>query len=252
MAKRKKVTPKVDNFANQPAKKPAREKRLVPKNALNHITLNEKQKELLKIIEKNQIITIYGPSGTSKTFLDCFYAIKGLITHKYDKIIFSKPLEESGENLGFLPGGISEKMSPFMDSYKSNILKMISKPNLEKLIKDEIIDFRPLAFMRGATFDNSLMILDEAQNANLTKLMLFVTRMGIDSKVIISGDVRQYDIKKKEVGVLFFKEMIKDIPGVAEFEFTKDDIVRNEILKAIVERYEDFKEDENFPQSHNN
>jgi len=133
-----------------------KQKRYVPKNGLTKIKLTEKQQKLIDAIDNNVISIIKGPAGTSKTFIDCYYAVKVLEDHKFKKIIFTKPIEESGERLGFLPGDIAEKINPYMESYKHNILKLMTKQNFDRLIKNEVIEYKPLAYMRGVTNDNCL------------------------------------------------------------------------------------------------
>jgi phosphate starvation-inducible PhoH-like protein len=150
------------------------------------------------------------------------------------KIILSKPIQESGEKLGFLPGEIKDKIDPFMESYRSNMVKLLHDENVvDWLEATGIIEFRPLAYMRGATFDNSFMILDEAQNADFKQLMLFLTRMGKNSKVLICGDVSQYDIAKNKVAMPDFIKLVSGVPGVGVHQFKDSDIVRNKILVEI-------------------
>lgn len=215
---------------------------------IERIKLSPKQVELIDIIESNNIIVITGPAGTSKTFIDCYYAVEALRARKFDRVLLTKPIQEAGEKLGFLPGDVEQKIDPHYESYKITLQKMMSRKILEQLVKDKYIDFRPLAYMRGATFDNTLMILDEAQNADVRQLMLFVTRMGNNSKVLVSGDVSQYDINRHLVALPFFADMLKGIKGVGLFEFTQEDIVRNKILIEITERYEKLKADDKLPK----
>lgn len=224
-------------------------KRLVPKSALNDINLREKQRELVNMLDEKDIVIMTGPAGTSKTFIDSYYAIKSLRDHMFEKVIFTKPIQEAGEKLGALPGDVESKIDPYYESFRISMLKMIKPENLEKLLEKSFIEYRPLAYMRGATFDNTLMILDEAQNADIRQLMLFITRMGQDSKVIISGDVHQYDIRNYHVAFPFFVDMVKDIEGVGVFEFKREDIVRNKILIEITERYEQLKAENKLPKN---
>jgi phosphate starvation-inducible PhoH-like protein len=164
-----------------------------------------------------------------------------LSTGEIDTIILCKPLEESGKSLGYIPGGMDEKIAPWVKSYKSNIEKIIGKEESDILFEKKIISFEPLAFMRGDTFDRSLMILDEAQNAPMKALMLFVTRMGKESKCIVAGDINQYDIKENKVSLPKFIEIIKNVKGVGMHTFTENDIVRAKILKDIVKKYDKWK-----------
>lgn len=218
-------------------------------STINGFTLSERQKELVAMIEENDIAVVTGPAGTSKTFIDCYYAVKALKENKFEKVLLTKPIQEAGEKLGFLPGAIEDKIDPHYESYKITLSKLIKKRILEKLIKNNIIEFRPLAYMRGATFDNTLMILDEAQNADVRQMMLFTTRMGRGSKVLISGDIHQYDINQYHVALPFFVDMIRGVEGVGVFEFGQKDIVRNKILIEITEKYEKLKAENMLPSN---
>lgn len=207
---------------------------------LKKVSLFPKQVELFKILENpdNKIILISGPAGTAKTFMTCYYTISALCKTDFEKGIFTKPLEESGERLGFLPGDIKEKTEPFFESYKHNLLKILKKDMVDKFFDKKLIEYKPLAYLRGTSFENNLLVIDEAQNADLRQIMLFVTRMGKGSKVIILGDTSQYDIKGSESGLTRFKNMISGVEGVAEFRFEKEDIQRDPILIEITDRYE--------------
>ena len=218
-------------------------------HTITNIVLTKKQKYLLEIIDDNEITIVTGPAGTSKTFIDCYYAVMALKSGKFDKVIFTKPVQEAGEKLGFLPGDISSKIDPHYESFKISIQKMLKKSIFDKMVREGTIEFRPLAYMRGATFDRALMILDEAQNADVRQIMLFTTRMGKDSKVIISGDIHQYDIDAFHVALPFFVNMVNDIKGVGIFEFEQEDIVRNKILIEITTRYEKLKAENKLPKN---
>jgi len=208
---------------------------------LKQVSLKPSQKEYCDKIMNNDITLCHGPAGTSKTFVACYASMKLYTEDKIQRIILSKPIQESGEKLGFLPGDIKEKIDPFMESYRTNLEKIIGWDNLVKLEGDGLIEFRPLAYMRGATFDNCLMVLDEAQNADFRQLMLFITRMGKNSKVLICGDVSQYDISRDKVALPKFIEMMDGIKGMGIHTFGDSDIVRNKILIEITERYDEWK-----------
>ena len=205
--------------------------------------LRQSQQKYVQTILENDITFCQGPAGTSKTFTACYAALKLFAEKQIDNIILCKPIQEAGEKLGFLPGDVSEKIDPYMQSYVSNLTKIVGPQLTEMMVEAEIIQFRPMAFMRGDTFDNSLMILDEAQNATFKQLMLFITRMGKGSKVIVTGDVSQYDIAKNNIGLEKFIDLMSGIKGIGEHKFTDKDIVRAKILQEVVKRYDKWKID---------
>ena len=205
--------------------------------------LRQSQNKYVNTILENEITFCQGPAGTSKTFTACYTALKLLANKEISQIVLCKPIQESGEKLGFLPGDIADKIDPFMQSYISNITKIVGHETAQALVENEMIVFRPMAYMRGDTFDDSLMILDEAQNATFRQIMLFVTRMGKGSKVIVTGDVSQYDIPKNNIGLPGFIKLMENVKGIGHHFFTKNDIVRAKILQDVVDRYDKWKID---------
>lgn len=206
-----------------------------------NVELTPKQHELYKGIRNNTLTVCQGPAGTSKTFTACYTSLALLADKKIDQIILTKPIQESGENLGFLPGTVEEKVDPYMKSYFSNFEKIIGKATFEWLKGTGQIIVEPLAYMRGTTYDRSIMLLDEAQNCTMTQLMLWVTRLGSESKAILMGDVSQYDIKKRDSKFLEFIQIIEGVDQVNNFRFGVEDIVRNKFLIEIVNKYEKWK-----------
>lgn len=206
------------------------------------VRLSESQHVLYRKIMDNNITVVTGPAGASKTFTACYAALKLLEKGEVEKIILTKPIQESGEKLGFLPGDVKEKTDPYMESYLTNMAKIVDSKDIGGLVTQFAIEVKPLAYMRGAGYDNCVMILDEAQNCDFRQLMLYVTRMGKNSKIIAMGDVSQYDIAKNKIALPKFAEMISDIPGVATHQFTKQDIVRHPMLIAITDRYDEWKD----------
>lgn len=244
MAKRKKVDYDMDEQLVANDLKKSDEvvfKKYVHPTALFNIKLTPIQKDIIKSLDDCIIGIISGVAGTSKTFLSCYYAIKLLKENKIKKIILTKPIEESGERLGFLPGTVEEKVAPYMESYKNNFLKLIPQTTYDKLIRDNVIEFKALAYMRGINLDDACVLADEFQNSDLRQFMLLVTRIGKDSKLIISGDVGQSDIEKKYTAFTYFCNMVKGIEGIYEYKFPDDHNMRNPIITEITKRYEEAK-----------
>ena len=208
---------------------------------LKKIQLRQNQRKYVETITKNDITFCYGPAGTSKTFTACYTALQMLQNKEIKEVVLCKPIQEAGEKLGHLPGDINDKVDPYMKSYKSNIEKIIGVELTKTLFDKKVIRFEPLAYMRGDTFDDALMILDEAQNATYKQLMLFVTRMGRDSKVVVTGDVSQADIQESQVSLPGFIELMEGVKGIDVHTFTESDIVRAKILQEVVARYDRWK-----------
>ncbi len=208
---------------------------------LKRVQLRDNQRNYVDTINRNDITFCYGPAGTSKTFTACFTALEMLQEKKIKEIVLCKPIQEAGEKLGHLPGDIHDKVDPYMKSYKSNIEKIIGVELTKTLFDKRIIRFEPLAYMRGDTFDDALMILDEAQNATYKQLMLFITRMGKSSKVVVTGDVSQADIANSQVSLPDFIKLLEGVKGIDTHIFKESDIVRAKILQEVVSRYDAWK-----------
>lgn len=205
------------------------------------IELTPKQHQLYKTIRNNIFTIVRGPAGSAKTFVACYTALGLLADRKVDKIIITKPIVQSGEDLGILPGPLSDKTDVYMKSYISTFEKILGKFLFGALLGSGVIEINFLAYMRGDTFDNSVMILDECQNVKMSQLMLWITRLGKQSKAIMCGDVSQYDIDHRDAKFLSFIEFCVGMEGVVDFEFSREDIVRNKFLIELTDRYEKWK-----------
>ena len=192
----------------------------------------------------NDITLCHGPAGTSKTFVACYASMKLYTEDKIQRIILSKPIQESGENLGFLPGSMEDKLLPYKQSYYTTFCIIIGKATVDFLFSTEEIVFEPLAYMRGSTYDNCIMLLDECQNASIKQLMLWVTRLGKDSKAVMMGDTSQYDVRKKDSGYNDFIGMVNGMEELCMFEFNNTDIVRNKFLIQIADRYDKYRSEQ--------
>jgi phosphate starvation-inducible PhoH-like protein len=208
---------------------------------LKKVVLKPSQQDHSTKIINSDIVICKGPAGTSKTFTTCYSSLKLLHDGLVNQIVMVKPVEESGEHLGFLPGSEMDKIAPYIRSYRSNIIKIIGNELLFFLEDEKKIIFESLAYMRGTTYDHCVCLLDEAQNADFRQLMLFITRMGKNTKVLISGDVSQYDIKTDMVALPKFEKLMQGIKGLSFHEYFNHDIVRNKILIEITERYEKWR-----------
>lgn len=210
---------------------------------LSQISLKPKQVEFYKTVKHNDVTFCTGPSGSGKTFLSLFTALSLVADDSYPEIrgiTLSKPIQEAGENLGFLPGTLEEKIHNHMESYRGNLDKLMDHMAVSLMLQDKTIQFKPLAYQRGINQDGVVMLLDEAQNASFEQLMLFLTRMGQGSKAIIFGDVTQSDVAKRRYSFPRFVDIMKGLPGVGTFDFDVEDIVRHSTLQGIVERYQKY------------
>lgn len=218
------------------------------KNSLDKQTFNKcgveltpKQQTLYKGIRSNILSVVHGPAGTSKTYSSCYAALGLLADKKVERIIITKPIQESGENLGFLPGDKDEKLHPYKQSYYTTFVKIIGKEKTDELFENEEIIFEPLAYMRGSTYDNCVMLLDEAQNVSIKQLMLWATRLGKESKAVMMGDTSQYDVRKRDSGYNDFMDMMDGMKDLFVFAFENKDIVRNKFLIELADRYDKYR-----------
>lgn len=197
------------------------------------------QKKLVEEFKENDLLFAVGPAGTGKTYTAIALAVQSLKELRVKRIILSRPAVEAGENLGFLPGDLREKLDPYLQPLYDALLDMIPYRKLEKYIEEKVIQIAPLAFMRGRTLSDAFVILDEAQNATYTQMKMFLTRMGENSKFIVTGDITQIDLlKKSDSGLPVTFNILKNIDGISFVKFDKHDIIRHRIVGKIVEAYE--------------
>ena len=198
------------------------------------------QVEYIKNLNKNDVVLSYGPAGVGKTYLAVCDAVKKFKSGVYSKIILSRPIVEAGESLGFLPGEIKEKVDPYLTPLYDSLYELLGRKAVDEYIENGLIEIAPLAYMRGRTLENAYIILDEAQNTTKKQMKLFLTRLGFNAKMVITGDLTQIDLlNSKDSGLKFAIERLSGIPGIKIMEFTKNDVVRNPLVQRIIERFED-------------
>ncbi len=197
------------------------------------------QKVLVEDYETNDLLLAVGPAGTGKTYTAIALAVRALKNKEVRKIVLTRPAVEAGEHLGFLPGDVREKLDPYLQPLYDALRDMISSKKLQNFIEDETIQIAPLAFMRGRTLEHAFVVMDEAQNATLNQLKMFLTRMGMNSKFIVTGDITQIDLPDiRDSGLVQAMSILKDIEGISIIEFDERDIVRHKLVKDIVRAYD--------------
>lgn len=199
------------------------------------------QKKYIQIAQKNDICFAIGPAGTGKTYLAVALAVSALKKGLVKKIILARPAVEAGESLGFLPGDFQEKIDPYLRPLYDALDEMLPTEKLRTYIEKGIVEIVPLAYMRGRTLNNAYVILDEAQNATALQMKMFLTRLGANSKAIITGDITQIDLPSKtKSGLIQAKEILQGISGVGFVYFDKEDVVRHKLVKDIINAYEKY------------
>ena len=211
----------------------------IPKTDSPLKPLNAKQAQYIKSIENNLITFGCGPAGTGKTYVCGALAAEAIKTGKTEKIVVTRPVQEAGEHLGFLPGELEDKFAPYFQPFKDVLEEVLGKGHVRGLTKAGRIEAAPLAYMRGRSFKNCWIILDEAQNCTPTQMKLFLTRIGQNCTVIVNGDKTQMDIRGT-CGLVDAMNRLGKIDGVNNIVFTKEDIVRSGIVQRVVEAYEDI------------
>lgn len=201
------------------------------------------QKRLVEAFANNDMLFAIGPAGSGKTYTAIALAVSALKTKQVRKIILSRPAVEAGENLGFLPGDMKDKIDPYLQPLYDALEDMIPPVKLKEYIENKVIQIAPLAFMRGRTLNDAVIILDEAQNTTKQQIKMFLTRLGMNGKMIITGDITQIDLpRSQQSGLIHAMKVLKNINGIATIEFDKKDIVRHILVQRIVEAYERSEE----------
>jgi len=208
---------------------------------------SQKQREYFDKVQNNDLVFAIGPAGTGKTFLAVAMALASLKKNEVSKIILSRPAVEAGESLGFLPGDLTEKLDPYLKPLTDALFYMLSSDKLKNYMEKGVIEIIPLAYMRGRTLNNSFIILDEAQNATITQMKMFLTRLGANSKAVITGDITQIDLDRKEnSGLINANKVLQNIEGIEFVYFSEKDVVRHKLVADIIKAYEnEYLEKEN-------
>jgi phosphate starvation-inducible PhoH-like protein len=200
------------------------------------------QKLYLQSIQRNPVVFGIGPAGTGKTYLAVAAAISALLKNHVQRIILTRPAVEAGEALGFLPGDLREKILPYLRPLYDAMNDMLDAEDVARLVEKGVIEIAPLAYMRGRTLSNAFIILDEAQNTTPEQMMMFLTRLGDDSRMVVTGDITQIDLPRpKQSGLLQVKHILREIAGIDFHYFTGADIVRHPLVQKIIEAYDRFR-----------
>ena len=197
------------------------------------------QKKIIDLHEKNDLLFVIGPAGTGKTYVSVALGVKALKDKKIKKIIITRPVVEAGENLGFLPGDLQDKIDPYLKPIYDALEDMIPLQKMKKLIENKTIEIAPLAYMRGRTLKNAFILLDEAQNTTESQLKMFLTRLGKNSKMIVTGDISQVDLKKNQSsGLIDAQNKLKGIIGIGFTFLDSNDVLRHSLVKKILDKYQ--------------
>lgn len=209
------------------------------------VARSENQEKLVKLFDKNDMLFAIGPAGSGKTYLSIALAVRALKNKEVKRIILSRPAVEAGEKLGFLPGDMKDKIDPYLQPLYDALQDMIPATKLKEYMDLNVIQIAPLAFMRGRTLNDAVIILDEAQNTTREQIKMFLTRMGMNAKMIITGDMTQIDLpSSQKSGLLHALKILKDVEGIGFVELGKKDIVRHKLVQRIVDAYDKNEKEE--------
>ncbi len=202
------------------------------------------QNRIVRSAQQNDIVVVIGPAGTGKTYLAVAIAINALKNKEVGKIVLARPAVEAGESLGFLPGDYKEKIDPYLRPLYDALEEMLQRDLLKKYMEQSIIEIIPLAYMRGRTLNNAFVILDEAQNSTSMQMKMFLTRLGVNSRAIINGDITQIDLPAASVsGLVEIQDVLKNIEGIEFVNLKKSDVVRHRLVRDIIRAYDNRKND---------
>ena len=197
------------------------------------------QKNYVGMVNNNDIVFSVGPAGTGKTFIAVAFAVAALENHDVTRIILCRPAVEAGESLGFLPGDLRDKVDPYLTPLYDALNEMVPNNKLKLILNKNIIEVIPLAYMRGRTLNNTFLILDEAQNSTLMQMKMFLTRLGVNSKAIITGDITQIDLpKNSDSGLIDVLNVLKGVDGIGFVELNENDVVRHKLVRDIIKAYD--------------
>ena len=203
------------------------------------VAKNLAQRRYLDEMRTRDVVIASGPAGTGKTYLAMAVAIAALNRHEVSRVVLTRPAVEAGEKLGFLPGSMAEKVNPYLRPLYDALNDMMPFEKATRLMDRGVIEVAPLAFMRGRTLNDSFVILDEAQNTTSEQMKMFLTRLGFDSKAVITGDTTQVDLpSEKRSGLIEAIDILKGVEGIGFMEFTKEDVVRHPLVQSIIDAYE--------------
>lgn len=209
---------------------------------------NTNQALMVKSFNENDLTFALGPAGTGKTYIAIALAVRALKNREVRKIILSRPAVEAGEKLGFLPGDMKDKIDPYLQPLYDALEDMLPAVKLKEYMETNVIQIAPLAFMRGRTLNDAIIVLDEAQNTTVQQIKMFLTRLGMNAKMIITGDATQIDLPKSVAsGLIHALKVLKDVPGIGKIEYGKKDIVRHALVQRIVEAYNKFDKEQAEP-----
>ena len=215
------------------------EKIILPGKQTQIIPRGKNQKNFIRCIKDSNITLAIGPAGTGKTYLAVVLAIEGLLSKKFKRIVLTRPAVEAGESLGYLPGDITEKINPYLMPLFDALYILLDPQRVQQMIQENIIEIAPLAYMRGRTLSDSFIILDEAQNSTQEQMQMFLTRLGNNSKMVVTGDITQIDLSNtRKSGLVEANSILKNINGISIVNFKHTDVVRHPIVQRIIKAYD--------------